>query len=46
MTLGSPLHQNVTGEAAYTVVPAALTFKVQGRPVVHWGDVHSRAHEG
>jgi len=30
VTLSEPLHDNVTGDAAY-VVPAAMTFKVHGK---------------
>jgi hypothetical protein len=29
VTLGAPLHNNVTGDSAYVVVPATMTFKVQ-----------------
>jgi SnoaL-like protein len=31
ITLGEPLHNNVTGNSAYVVVPATMTFKVRGR---------------
>jgi len=37
MTLGAPLHQNVTGEAAYFAAPATLAFKVKGQPVTQSG---------
>jgi hypothetical protein len=30
VTLGRPLHANVTGDAAYVVVPATMTFKLKG----------------
>lgn len=33
VTLGEPLHHNVTGDNAYVVVPATMTFKVQGKHV-------------
>ena len=33
VTLGEPLHNNVTGDSAYVVVPATMTFKVRGKPV-------------
>ena len=31
ITLGEPLHNNVTGDAAYVVVPATMTFKLRGQ---------------
>lgn len=37
MTLGSPHHYDVTGDAAYFVAPATLTFKVKGQPVTQSG---------
>src|SRR5690242_9487738 len=33
VTLGEPLHNNVTGDSAYVVVPATMTFKVGGKQV-------------
>jgi hypothetical protein len=33
VTLGKPLHANVTANAAYVVVPATMTFKLKGKPV-------------
>ena len=33
VTLGEPLHNNITGEAAYVVVPATMTFKVGGHEI-------------
>ena len=37
VTLGEPLHNNITGENAYVVVPASMTFKVQNQQVVQTG---------
>jgi hypothetical protein len=37
VTLGEPLHNNITGENAYVVVPASMTFKVQNQEVVQTG---------
>jgi hypothetical protein len=37
VTLGEPLHNNITGENAYLVVPASMTFKVQNQEVVQTG---------
>ena len=39
VTLGEPLHNNVTGDNAYVVVPATMTFKVQGQQVTQTGAV-------
>lgn len=33
VTLGEPLHNNTTGDSAYVVVPATMTFKVRGQRV-------------
>ena len=33
VTMGEPLHNNVTGDHAYVVVPATMTFKAGGRRV-------------
>jgi ketosteroid isomerase-like protein len=35
--LGTPLHANVTGDAAYLVLPATMTFKLQGKQVTQSG---------
>jgi ketosteroid isomerase-like protein len=43
VTLGEPLHDNVTGEAAYVVVPATMTFKVRGKQVTQTGAVFTVA---
>jgi ketosteroid isomerase-like protein len=37
VTLGEPLHNNVTGDSAYVVVPATMTFKVGGKQVTQSG---------
>ena len=33
VTIGTPLHANVTGDTAYVVVPASMRFKIQGKHV-------------
>ena len=43
VTLGEPLHNNTTGESAYVVVPATMTFKVQGQHVKQTGAVFTVA---
>ena len=43
VTLGEPLHNNTTGESAYVVVPATMTFKVQGQQVKQTGAVFTVA---
>jgi hypothetical protein len=35
--LGEPAHNDVSGDSAYIVVPATMTFKVQGRQVMQTG---------
>src|SRR4029077_13280210 len=37
VTLGEPKHQNVTGDAAYVVVPATMTFNLRGKQVTQTG---------
>jgi hypothetical protein len=37
VTLDEPRHANVTGDAAYVVVPATMTFDLQGRQVTQTG---------
>ena len=37
VTLGEPLHNNVTGDSGYVVVPASMTFKVQGKQITQTG---------
>ncbi|HEX4795591.1 MAG TPA: nuclear transport factor 2 family protein [Humisphaera sp.] len=43
VTLAEPLHNNVTGDSAYVVVPATMTFKVQGAQVTQSGAVFTVA---
>ena len=43
VTLGEPLHNNVTGDSAYVVVPATMKFKVQGKEVTQTGAVFTVA---
>jgi hypothetical protein len=43
VTLGEPLHNDVTGDSAYVVVPATMTFKVHGKPVTQSGAVFTVA---
>ena len=43
VTLGRPLHANVTGDAAYVVVPAAMEFKIHGKQVIQSGAVFTVA---
>ena len=37
VTLGEPRHNNITGDAAYVVVPATMTFNVRGKKVTQTG---------
>ena len=37
VTLGKPLHNNTTGDSAYVVVPATVTFKVHGQQITQTG---------
>jgi SnoaL-like domain len=43
VTLGTPLHNNITGDSAYVVVPATMTFKVRGKKVTQTGAVFTVA---
>lgn len=43
VTLGEPLHNDTTGDSAYIVVPATMTFKVQGQEVKQTGAVYTVA---
>jgi ketosteroid isomerase-like protein len=43
VTLGQPLHDNITGDSAYVVVPATMTFKVRGKQVTQTGAVFTVA---
>ena len=37
VTLGEPLHNNVTGNAAYVVLPATMKFNMKGKQVTQSG---------
>jgi hypothetical protein len=37
ITMGEPLHNKFTGDSAYVVVPATMTFKVGGKQVTQSG---------
>lgn len=41
--LGEPLHNNATGDSAYVVVPATMTFKVHGRRITQTGAIFTVA---
>jgi hypothetical protein len=43
VTLGEPRHVNVTGDSAYVVVPASMTFKVHGTQVTQSGAIFTVA---
>jgi hypothetical protein len=43
VTLGQPLHANVTGDAAYIVSPATMTFKVRGKQITQSGAIFTTA---
>ena len=43
ITLAEPLHNNVTGDSAYVVVPVTMTFKLRGEPVTQSGAVFTVA---
>jgi ketosteroid isomerase-like protein len=43
VTLGAPLHANVTGDAAYVVHPATMTFRVQGKQITQSGAIFTTA---
>ena len=43
MTLDKPLHANVTGDGAYVVSPATMTFKVNGKQVTQMGAIFTTA---
>jgi ketosteroid isomerase-like protein len=43
VTLGEPLHNNTTGDNAYVVVPATMTFKVRGHRVTQAGAIFTVA---
>lgn len=37
VTLGEPAHTIVTGDSAYIVAPATMTFKLKGQPITQTG---------
>ena len=41
--LGEPLHNNVTGDSGYVVVPASMAFKVHGKQITQTGAVFTFA---
>jgi hypothetical protein len=43
VTLGNPLHDNVTNDSAYVVVPATMSFDVKGTKVIQSGAVFTVA---
>jgi ketosteroid isomerase-like protein len=43
VTLGAPQHANVTGDAAYVVSPATMTFKLKGQQVTQSGALFTTA---
>ena len=43
VTIGPPLHADVTGDAAYVVSPATMSFKVQGKQVTQSGAMFTTA---
>ncbi len=48
VAIGDPLHANVTGDSAYVVVPATMTFNLRGKQITQSGAVFTvalRKHE-
>lgn len=43
VALGPPLHADVTGDAAYVVSPAIMTFNLKGRPATQSGATFTTA---
>ena len=43
VTLAEPLHNNITGDHAYVVVPATMTFNVQGKKITQTGAIFTVA---
>src|SRR5262245_51736599 len=43
VTLGEPLHNNITGDSAYVVVPATMTFEVHGKQITQSGSIYTVA---
>lgn len=43
VTVGRPLHMDVTGDAAYVVVPATMKFNVHGKQITQSGAIFTMA---
>jgi len=43
VSIGAPLHAEATGDAAYVVVPATMTFSVRGQQMTQTGAVFTTA---
>jgi len=43
VTLGAPLHADITGDRAYVVTAATMTFKIHGRQVTQSGAIFTTA---
>lgn len=43
VTVGPPLHMEITGDAAYVVVPATMRFQVHGKQITQSGAVFTMA---
>ena len=43
VTLGTPLHATVTGDSAYAVFTATMTFKIHGKHVTQSGAIFTTA---
>ena len=43
IALGEPRHVDVTGDYAYVVVPATMTFQLRGQPVTQTGSLYTVA---
>lgn len=40
VTLGEPLHANLTGDCAYVVLPASMTFNTRTSSYTNWRDFY------
>jgi hypothetical protein len=48
ITIGTPFRASVTGDSAYGVIPASMTFKVLGKQIIQSGTIFTialRKHE-
>ena len=43
VTIGTPLHANITGDSAYVVVPATMMFKILGKQITQSGAIFTIA---